>query len=234
MIQHEAASDVRSNLALKSKKFLCTIILLTAFNFLNAQDSKSLKLSLGIEIGPNLSTFYGESNQHYQTIPAIGSTGGLTFQVFINKLISFRTSYLFQLKIEKPKKGEIPVSGILNSSGSHNKQSNFYYLGIPILLQFNFGKKLGFFVNVGPNLSFLLKGEEVIKINDNPPQKSTITGKKVDFGLTAGVGLLIPIKERFALTIEARNNFGLTPLDKYQASKFYSFDFLIGFSIFNH
>ncbi len=234
MKHYEEVRSTQSNLSRLSKQFLCTIVFLTTFNYLNAQDSYSKKLSMGIEIGPNLTTFYGESNHYYQTLPAIGFSGGLTFQVVINKLISLRTSYLFQLKVEKPKKSEHPIDGILKSSGSYHEHSNFYYLGIPILLQFNFGKKVGFFVNTGPNLSFLLKGEKITKTNDNPTKKSTLTTSKFDFGLTAGVGLVIPIKERFSLTFEARNNLCFKPPYNYQESKFYSIDFLVAFSIFNH
>ena len=232
--QQEETSNAPRDFSLMLKKLFFTILLLTLFNYLNAQDAKSTKLSMGIEIGPSLTTFYGESNQFNQTLPAIGFSGGLNFQVFFNNLISVRTSYLFLMKVAKPKIGELPTGGILKSSGSNNRYSNFYYLGIPILLQFNFGKRVGFFVNIGPNLNFLVKGERVSKINDNPTQKSTIKAKKFDFGVTGGFGILIPIKERFAVTFEARNNFTLSPLYNYQMSKFYSLDFLIGFSIFNH
>jgi len=231
--QQQEIRNIPGNLTVRLKQLLSTILLLTTFNYLNAQDSESQKLSMGIEIGPGLTTFYGGSDQSYQTLPAIGFSGGLSFQVFVNNLISFRSSYLFLLKVEKPKIGELPVGEFLEYSGSRNEYSNFYYLGIPILLQFNFGKKIGYFVNIGPNINFLLKAERFTKIDDTFTRKSIQTVKKVDFGLTAGVGLLIPLNKKFALTFEARNNLNFVPPYNYQESKFYSIDLLLGFSIFN-
>jgi len=189
---------------------------------------------MGFEIGPSLTTFYNQPSKHDQTEPAIGTTGGLTFQVFINKLISFRSSYLFQLKVEKPKYGEMPVADLLKTSSSSNEHSKFYCFGIPILLQFNVGKKIGFFTNIGANLGFLFETVTVTKGNDDQIKKSKNTTMGFDFGVTGGFGILIPIKERFAVTFEARNNFTLSPLNDNQTPKFYSLDFLLGFSIFNH
>jgi len=123
---------------------------------------------------------------------------------------------------------------LLKSSGTSFERSNFYYLGIPILLQFNFGKKVGCFINIGPNLNFLLKGEKVPITNNSSELKSTFIASKVDFGLTAGIGLLLPLKENYALTLEARNNLGLKPVYNDQKSRFYSFEILLGFFIFNH
>lgn len=217
-----------------SKYILFALVIFTSISNLNAQDQLSKRLSLGVEVGPNLSIFYGESDPYYQTSPAIGFSGGLTFQVVINKLLSFRTCYSFQQKVEKPKYNNHFIDVPMISSGSAREHSNFYYLNIPILLQFNFGKRVGFFTNIGPNIGFLLKGEQITETSDNPSKTSTPPTNKFDFGLTAGVGMAVQIKDRFSLTFEVRNNLSFKPLYVYyQESKIYTIDFLIGFSIYN-
>jgi len=97
----ESVSKITVHMIFLIKKGLWTVILLLIINNVSAQDSKSSKLCIGIEIGPSITTLYGDPYYNYQTFPACGVSGGLAFQVFINKYLSFKTSYLFQLKVEK-------------------------------------------------------------------------------------------------------------------------------------
>lgn len=221
-------------MALRFKNLLYTIIAFISFCNLNAQNNNKQKLSMGIEIGPSLTTIFNQQAEYDKTNPAIGTTGGLTFQVFINRLISFRSSYLFQMKVENPKYGEMPVIDLLNTASPSYKHTNFYYIGIPILLQFNMGKKIVFFTAIGPNINLLFKSVTVDKSNDSQTKKSKNNTIALGTGITTGFGILIPLRERFAMTLEARNNFTLLPMSDYQTPKFYSLDFLIGFSVFNN
>ena len=70
---------------------------------------------------------------------------------------------------------------------------------------------MNYFINAGPFIGFLIKETdqaEVINIG-NAKKDHTDLYKRFDTGISAGVGIAIPIKEKFIFTCEVRNNLGL-------------------------
>jgi hypothetical protein len=68
-------------------------------------------------------------------------------------------------------------------------------------------------VNAGPYIGYLIKQTDITEAfgeysktkNDN-----TDNYKRTDLGITTGLGARFPIKNKLFLSIEIRNNFGLT------------------------
>ena len=82
----------------------------------------------------------------------------------------------------------------------------------PLLFRAVVGQKIKYFINVGPYIGFLIKKESVWT-GDSIARTSydeTALNKKSDYGISSGLGVLVPIRNRFGVSIELRNNLGLT------------------------
>jgi hypothetical protein len=68
------------------------------------------------------------------------------------------------------------------------------------------------FMNAGPYVGYLLKVTLVTDENDIIPHTEldvTDESYKYDFGISAGLGMKIPIKNKISFNVEVRNNLGL-------------------------
>ena len=218
------------------KAIYLVLVILFVSNFCFAQEQPLTKYDFGIEGGPNISFMYGKSNTIQYLTSGIGFQGGVSFQINFNKLLSLRTVLSFERKIIKGK-GEVTftdANGKVIGDGTFH--DNYDYLVLPILLRANFGNQVRFFVNAGPYFGYLLQAKYFGNITTTG---QTLTGsidkaQKVDIGLSAGIGISIPIKKQFAISVEARNNLSLLPVHKAEngdgSAKFNTTSVLIGFS----
>lgn len=162
----------------------------------------------GIEGSPSLIMLKGNDYVDYRNSPTIGFSARLFFQYNFKKIISLRTNLAFE------RKGTIANSQAFdeygNPFGSVQTKSKFDYLTIPLLVRATFGKRVLFFVNAGPYLGYLLKQTDISKGENVPITRydNTSSFKRFDFGVSVGLGLLVPIEQNFALSLEARNNVG--------------------------
>lgn len=171
--------------------------------------SQKNKFEIGLEGGPSLIRLFGNSYLNSSQKLDLGFAVGLGFQYNINPFFSLRTQLGFERKGSKMNIDLIDNFGNLISQGTTHYQIN--YLNIPILGRANFGQKIKFFVQLGPYFGVKL-GEAFVTKNSQGFQGAfhdNSTLKKIDLGFTTGLGLSIPIKEKFAVSIEARNNLGL-------------------------
>ena len=163
------------------------------------------KINIGLEIGPSLRSLRGNDYLKNNDI-SFGFSGGLTFQYNFTKLLSLRTNISFERKGLTKK---IQATDELGKPiGEITIQSNFDYLTIPLLARFTFGKKIHFFVNAGPFMGYLLKQKEVVEAFEDYTD-NTDDFKRLDFGITTGLGMSIPIQDKLLLTVEIRNNLGM-------------------------
>ena len=94
-----------------------------------------------------------------------------------------------------------------------------------------------FFINTGPFFSYLIK-QTFVNQGTNIPRTvsdNTNNDKRFDMGITAGLGVAIPIKAKISLSCEIRNNLGLynvseVPVYNNGAIKTNSTNLLIGFA----
>ncbi|MDP4935213.1 MAG: PorT family protein [Salibacteraceae bacterium] len=98
------------------------------------------------------------------------------------------------------------------STGVRKTMADFNYIVLPILLR-KYNKTHHFFMNIGPYIAFLanqrLRDSEV---NGLPSSSVNYTSfyNPIDFGLTAGFGAKIPIKEHFHFTAELQSSVGIS------------------------
>lgn len=185
---------------------ILTIALLFTANNVSAQTNR---YDLGIEGGPNLSTF--KDQPHFDARTKVFFSGGVSFQYNSKKIFSFRTGLYYQKKgYQQELKSINGSTGIVYAST--DMTSNYHYLTVPLLARATFGKKVKFFMNAGPYVSYLMvqRFTSVLsKVPVNAENNKNINGiKDWDLGITGGVGIAIPLKS-WLISLEMRNYFGI-------------------------
>ena len=200
---------------------------------LQAQENK---LNIGVETGPGITLLHGNevlSNPDY--MPRLGYAVGVSAQYNFRYFFSIKTGLYYELKGEKIKGHYTDVNG--TNIGTIYSHLNFNYLIIPVLAKVSFGKRTKLFIEGGPYVGFLFReGEEEDAWGNYPKTIYILTPefKLEDVGLSVGAGVEIPIKQRFGITIEARNNIGLLntadkPVYHNGTIQTFSTNFLVGF-----
>lgn len=96
--------------------------------------------------------------------------------------------------------------------GTRKTFIDFNYLVLPILFR-KYNKTHHFFMNIGPYMAFLAYQRFRYPEFDMLPSSYasyTNTYNRIDFGLTAGFGAKIPIKEHFHFTAELQSSLGIS------------------------
>lgn len=96
------------------------------------------------------------------------------------------------------------VSNPLVTAGTGNYELDFHYIGLPVMFQLQ--TPGGFFVEAGPQGSFLVKGQEEVTNGGKTDLKEKELVKQLDFGAAGGIGYL----SRIGLGINARYYHGLS------------------------
>lgn len=172
------------------------------------------KFDIGIEGGPSRTFLRGNDFTEEYTDPKTGFSGGISLQYNFPKIFSIRTNLAFE------RKGSLSKGTFINtdegSEGEFIAHLNYEYLTLPVLIRAGFGNKVKYFVNAGPFLGYLMKHEIITKAAGYPTLTNEYTNyyKQFDAGITAGLGVTIPIKEKIYISCEIRNNLGFLNISK--------------------
>ncbi len=171
--------------------------------------------TLGIEGGPNRSTLWGNDFiQQGKKSKALENTTnfstGVSLEYSFTDLLSLRSGIAFE------RKGLIYRVQHRNEQGNQSEvvtgRGNYDFLMLPLMAKVTLGSKPIFFVNAGPYLGFLLKQTDVYEsseLRSSSSMDNTDTFKRLDMGVSAGLGIGMPITEKTKLTLEIRHNLGL-------------------------
>lgn len=190
--------------------------------------AQTFKWEFGLEGGAGIRTL--RIDPEYPSLitkAGVSFTGGIAGQYNLNDIWSVKLGAAYEKKGSNIERTDILTMG----------KVNFDYISIPLLLKAKFGKKIEFFVNAGPYLGILLSSYNRLDANSNFPETETNTDsttKKTDFGISAGIGVEIPVGRSGALTIEVRDNFGLSNISKSKETnapeiKTNTVNFMIGY-----
>lgn len=195
--------------------------ILTIFSFISIGSISSLHaqnsmFDLGLEGGPNLSTVFIDHNAfNYETAPKIYGSGGFIFQYNFKNFLSLKAGLSYQGKGFKVTNISL-TDNSGNLLGSAELSTRMDYLTFPVLAKASFGKKVQFFVNAGPYAGYLIKKTDRTIINgekEDVSNSSSYSGlRRWDFGIASGIGIAIPIRTFWVVSIEARNYSGLLDL----------------------
>ena len=163
-----------------------------------------------IKIGVNAGATYSKPYEGYESFDAgIGFLIGASFEYYLNENLSLKTNLNYERKSFDDSFPETDEFG--NLTGQIKVTTNFDYLTIPIMAKYEFGNSKNFFVNGGPFLGFLLSLENKVITSTRQTTFTTLT-KKIDVGLSFGIGTKIYINDKSDLNIELRENLGLLNL----------------------
>ncbi|HSY62385.1 MAG TPA: porin family protein [Cytophaga sp.] len=198
------------------KQFLLFIYIL----FSTAVFSQQNKLDIGFIGGPNAS-YLRASASNSKIYPKIGFYAGLSAQYNFNKYCALHTEIAFE------KKGCSERATFLDANGNIIGDPKFAFqyncLTIPVLFRVSFGKKVKFFLNAGPYVSYLVNAEYKNIFGYNNPDgnyNETSYLHKMDAGITHGLGILIPVHDKLYASCELRDNFGVVGL--FKSTPYYS------------
>jgi hypothetical protein len=189
-------------------------IVLMALILENTATAQSNKLQLGIQACPSFISLHGNEMVNQATQTGLGFSAGITTQFRLTQKFAVQTS----LGIER--KGALSkgfVSDTLGMTiGEFSCQNQFDYLVLPVLLRYHFGKQNLFFVNAGPYLGYLLRQNNKVKseLFPNYSYSDIAYFKQLDAGVTAGFGMNIPLNEVLVLSVECRDNLGVSNISK--------------------
>lgn len=198
------------------------------------------KFDIGLDGSPSIIFLRGNDiiKQYHQ--PTVGYSGGLFFQYNFPKTFSLRTGISFERKGSEFNSTITYTDIIGNIIGSEKiiARIHFDYLTMPLLVRATVGKKIKYFFNAGLFFGYLVKQTFVYKQSTYLPAHTTDNidnDKRFDTGVTAGLGLSIPIRDKFLISCEIRNNLGLYNVSKVQVIdngtiKTNSTNLLIGFT----
>ncbi len=195
------------------KRILTTIVAITLTLGIKAQIEEPRNIfEIGVAGGLNLSKMEFQPTVRQFNLQGMG--GGLSLRYTSEKY--FNMICAAQLEVNFAQRGwEEDFDDKTNNSYSRTLN----YIEIPFLAHVAFGKEphgLQFFVNLGPQIGFLLGSSEKYEgewqIESRPPATQAIYGKQIDnkfdYGIVGGAGLELKTKAG-NFFIEGRYYYGL-------------------------
>lgn len=208
------------------------IIAALALYFANAYSQD--KFTVGIEGGPSLIFFHGKNHVDESYEPTTGYAGGLSFQSGFSENISLGMDVLYERKGSVMQIKHTYINGV--SAPDTTVHINADYITLPLMGHISFGKKMHFYINLGPYFGFLVQGtsrKQTFNPATNTEQNYTNRLQNFDVGMTGGFGIRIPLREDLAFSSELRHNLGVHNLvrthpDASESMKTSSTNFLVG------
>lgn len=219
---------------MKTKHLLLTVFAILFSGLFNYSSAQYSQWNLGFEGGPSATFTVGNDAVDLDTKPDFGFLAGIFGQYNFNSTYSLKLAANYQ---QKGSKLEISQQDLQGYDYVLDGKIKLEYITIPLLFRGTFGSSnVKFFVNAGPYLGILMTNKTTINANSqyNEPGRTvdnTDSTKSTDFGVSAGLGLQIPIATKSALTFEIRDDIGLTNISDYTSdgsTKTNSLSFIVG------
>ncbi len=154
-------------------------------------------IELGIEGGPGWAFLRSDETQYNNDRgTAIGFLGGIAVQFNLTKNLAIKSGLAFENKGHAQK--VLLTDHLGNQLGNVKWRHSLSYITVPLLFRASFGKNVPFFINAGPFAGFLIH-----------QTGGYYLFSRADAGLSAGLGITIPLNTKTDLTFELRNNLGL-------------------------
>jgi len=135
-----------------------------------------------------------------------GLLAGFTIEYILNEKLSLKSSLNFERKRFSWNYDDLldPVDPLYTGPFFRI----YDYLTVPILINLNFGRSDNFFINGGSFFGYLINAE--YKVDGIVLEDLNSSISKFDFGLSLGIGTLIALNDKNNLTIEIRDNLGMS------------------------
>lgn len=222
------------------------IVLLFVF-FSALTHAQNSKFKFGVHAGLNYSGLRGysipsEFEQQYDENAAFAYLGGVSLEYQLQEKLCLRVELNYERKSQKADNTMEIRFNFDQEPQLYNftTRKNYDYLIVPVLVKYSFTDKNSFFVNAGPFVGFLLKAIQTNDFNvpgfvDRPDLDLSNDYKKLDYGLTVGLGKHFDIGTQNSIHFEIRNNLGLAKINKNDVwngghVRTNSLSFMVGYS----
>jgi opacity protein-like surface antigen len=185
-----------------TKLFTSLIIVLCLYTATFAQTKSNVEF--GANIGYNISYVNVTGITDVNSPGTSGVNLGISAKIPLSGIWSIKGKVIFDQKGWS--------DGFLsNADGTVINNINFQlnYITIPIMVNWEFGKKKNWYLNFGPYAGFLLGATETSTSTD---VKSDFNSN--DFGLSYGLGVKIPVSNRLKLFFEYNGQSGISNIIK--------------------
>ncbi|MBF8148776.1 PorT family protein [Winogradskyella sp. F6397] len=167
---------------------------------ISAQNDFKIGVNAGLNYPSNRGYVYAKNNNF-----KIGHLFGVTLEYYLKENLSIKANVNYERKVRK--KQLTYFNNQAEETGKENFEDLYEYINIPIVLKHEFGNSK-FFVNGGVFVNYLFNQKlDTDYPNDNRISKTE--QKKIDFGLSVGIGTIIALNEKNELTIELRDDLGV-------------------------
>lgn len=171
----------------------------------------SKDIELGIQAGPTVTKSFGKSVIKYSA--DIRYAAEVYVKYSFSSTVGIRTGLGFEDKGGAIKNITF-TDGAGNPIGTGKLHHHLQYITIPILAEFTFGKKVQPYFNTGLYMGILAKGQDIAKYDKAYKTDITQYFNRFDMGFVLGVGIKVPIKEKFLFNIDIRNSIGFLRTNK--------------------
>ncbi|WP_071837785.1 porin family protein [Hymenobacter norwichensis] len=171
------------------KQFFILATVAAAFALASAAHAQGIRL--GVKAGANLSNLSGDLTEEDRFENKLGFHGGVMLNVGLagDGFLSLQPEVLFSQKGFKYANNEFTILG---NRYKYEGDRTYNYIDVPVLLKINTG---GFFVEAGPQYSYLLKVKDDSKfsVNGNTASQGSNTQNldnvnRNEIGYAAGLG----------------------------------------------
>lgn len=195
--------------------------LLFTFAFSSASHAQNIKL--GINAGATYSNFSGIENPNDNFEPEVNFLVGFSAEYLFSEHLALKANLSYDRKSSHGESIEtflihpFPLEDeILFSKRTIGVR--YEYLTLPVMAKWNFGKSKRFFVNGGPFVGYLLNAEShstndqasTLKIYSDGTLNITDFTKRIDYGVSVGIGKSFRLTDKNDLVVEIRDNLGLS------------------------
>ncbi|GGK62210.1 porin family protein [Rufibacter glacialis] len=193
------------------KNFICSLVVGLALAIPSFAQQTPGSLQVGLVAGPSLSYFRGNQYVHGTYMGwenDIRSTFGLSAR-YQRQGFYLKTNLFYEDKGVKTDIYYTDSNG--NIFDDYTAKTHFRFITLPVLVGVHI-KESGFFVNAGPYAGFLLKQNYSDNTPDSPIRDNSDNSrdyKRLDLGISGGIGYSKPISSALTLSAEARHNLGL-------------------------
>lgn len=198
-----------------------------------ATTSNAQKIKIGVNAGATYSGFSGMSNTFIDYNYWFGFMAGGSFEYYLNDNVSLRANLSFERKSNRAK-SEYSLRESYDEPEHIYDQTftNHYdYLTLPVMAKVDFGRKNLFFVSGGIFVGYLLQSElrsqsedqtnydPIDEPFDESPINTTGFNKRLDYGISIGIGKRFKMSDKNELVLEIRDNLGLANTNDATSTK---------------
>lgn len=192
------------------------LILSLVFMLVNAF-CQSSKITLGVDVGVGFTKMRGDSFRRENFNEKIGGLVGVSIDYKLTPNFGLSTGLYYEGKGDKV---ELQFVDNLSNFTDFNVKYCYDYLTLPLKITYMVGKKIKLKVEGGLFVGYLLNTR--LKSSMNVGDINTFTDhpisnyKKLDGGLTASAGILVPITKCVSISASIYENCGLLNIAKEQ------------------